>query len=85
MTYSTACQATISCLVDLAPDTLNGGAGSRDAADYQSATEGVGVNLQTGGFAGEADGDSYSGIEYVYGSDFDDNITGDNGRQPIGR
>ena len=60
-------------------DTLNGGAGSRDAADYQSATEGVGVNLQTGGFAGEADGDSYSGIEYVYGSDFDDNITGDNG------
>lgn len=60
-------------------DLLNGGSGTRDAADYSDAAVGVGVDLTLGGFAGEADGDTYSGIEFVYGSDFDDTIIGDDG------
>ncbi|MCJ8311114.1 MAG: calcium-binding protein, partial [Rhizobiaceae bacterium] len=58
-------------------DYLDGGAGRRDAVEFGNANTGVGVNLATGGFAGEADGDVYVDIEFVYGSDFDDDITGD--------
>lgn len=58
-------------------DVLNGGAGDRDAADYQSAGAAVTVNLVTGGTGGEAAGDTYKGVEFVYGSGFDDVITGD--------
>ena len=35
------------------------------------------MNLALGGTGGEAAGDTYNGIEYVYGSAFDDIITGD--------
>jgi Ca2+-binding RTX toxin-like protein len=59
-------------------DELDGGNGDRDAADYSYAGGGVGVDLSGTGFAGEAAGDTYIGIEYVYGSQFDDTITGDN-------
>lgn len=58
-------------------DTLIGGDGDADAADYQAATAGVIVNLATGGTGGEAAGDTYSGVEYVWGSAFNDTITGD--------
>ena len=58
-------------------DTLIGGAGDRDAASYQDALLGVVVNLALGGTGGEAAGDTYSGIEYVYGSASADQITGD--------
>lgn len=61
----------------LGADTLIGGDGDRDAADYGSATSGVGVDLSWGGFAGEASGDTFSSIEYVYGSAHDDAIFGD--------
>ena len=57
-------------------DTLIGGAGV-DIAMYTVATAGVTLDLTTGGTGGEAAGDTYSGIEWVFGSDFDDNITGD--------
>jgi Ca2+-binding RTX toxin-like protein len=57
-------------------DRLIGNAGDADAADYMAATAAVAVNLVTGGTAGDATGDSYSGIEYVYGSAFDDAIAG---------
>jgi Ca2+-binding RTX toxin-like protein len=60
-------------------DALDGGEGNRDAAEYGGANAGVGVNLVTGGFAGEALGDTFAGIEFVYGSDFADNIMGDDG------
>ncbi len=60
-------------------DHLNGGEGNRDAADYQDATEGVSVDLVNGGYRGEADGDTYEAIEFVYGSDFNDEISGDDG------
>jgi Ca2+-binding RTX toxin-like protein len=58
-------------------DTLIGGLGDQDAASYQVASAGVIVNLATGGTGGEATDDTYNGIEYVYGSDFNDQISGD--------
>lgn len=61
----------------LGADKLIGGAGDQDVADYDDAASGVTVNLVTGGTGGEAAGDTYSGVEYVYGSEFDDQITGD--------
>jgi Ca2+-binding RTX toxin-like protein len=67
----------------LGADSLNGGSGSRDAADYSDAHEGVGVDLTLGGFAGEADGDTFSGIEFVYGSSHDDDITGNSGHNRL--
>ncbi|MEP0945195.1 MAG: hypothetical protein ABJH63_06540 [Rhizobiaceae bacterium] len=63
----------------LGADTLIGGNGKRDAAEYKQAEEGVSVDLVTGGFGGEADGDSYDSIEYVYGSAHNDEIIGDDG------
>jgi Ca2+-binding RTX toxin-like protein len=61
----------------LGADTLIGGAGDQDVADYDDAASGVVVNLVTGGTGGEAAGDTYAGVEYVYGSQFDDQVTGD--------
>ncbi|NJM30411.1 MAG: calcium-binding protein, partial [Rhizobiales bacterium] len=61
----------------LGADTLIGGVGTQDAASYQDATSGVALSLTGGGTGGEATGDTFSGIEYVYGSDFSDSITGD--------
>ncbi|MGB7336123.1 MAG: calcium-binding protein [Salaquimonas sp.] len=61
-------------------DVLDGGKGDNDVADYTYADSGVMVNLLTGmGSGGEAEGDTYIGIEYVYGSQFDDTIIGDDG------
>jgi Ca2+-binding RTX toxin-like protein len=56
-------------------DILVGGIGI-DTAEYSQAS-GVGVDLETGGFAGEAVGDTYFSIEFVVGSSFDDILRGD--------
>jgi len=61
----------------LGADHLDGGEGSRDTADYSAAEEAVGVDLQTGGFFGEADGDTFESIEFVVGSSREDMIFGD--------
>ncbi len=65
-------------------DTLIGGGGS-DFANYQGSATAVTVNLlahtATGG---DATGDTLTGIENLYGSSFDDHLTGDNGRNIIG-
>jgi Ca2+-binding RTX toxin-like protein len=61
----------------LGADSLIGGLGDQDAASYQTATSGVIANLALGGTGGEAAGDTYNGVEYVYGSAFDDILTGD--------
>ncbi|MDA8707847.1 pre-peptidase C-terminal domain-containing protein [Hellea sp.] len=58
-------------------DQLNGGAGF-DVANYSLATGAVSLNMATGGTVGDAAGDTYFGIEAVYGSDFDDTLTGNN-------
>ncbi len=58
-------------------DQLIGGNGF-DFAAYWSSTAGVTVNLATNtGSGGDAQGDTFSGIEGVIGSDLIDNLTGD--------
>ena len=56
-------------------DELNGGA-DYDIANYTLATSAVSVDLINGGTLGDALGDTYIGIEAVYGSDFNDSLTG---------
>jgi serralysin len=63
-------------------DLLNGGAG-RDWATYLSADGSVALNLQTGGTAGHAAGDSYVQVENVQGSDFSDTIAGTGGNNEL--
>jgi len=46
-------------------------------AFYFNAEAGVTLDLSLGGTGGEAAGDSFSSIEWVFGSNFDDDITGD--------
>ncbi|GAB5378309.1 MAG: hypothetical protein AcusKO_47710 [Acuticoccus sp.] len=61
-------------------DALVGGSDT-DLANYGKSDEAVTINLMTGtGAGGEAEGDTFSGIESIKGSDFDDNITGDAAR-----
>jgi Ca2+-binding RTX toxin-like protein len=60
---------------NLGADVLDGGDG-QDTASYTKATEGVALNLATGGTSGEAAGDSYISIEQVLGSAYSDVITG---------
>lgn len=61
---------------DAGADAFDGGGGA-DIAMYTVATAGVTLDLATGGTGGEAAGDTFNSIEWVYGSDFDDNLTGD--------
>ena len=61
----------------LGADRLEGGAGI-DYAIYADAHQAVGVDLGAGkGFAGEADGDSYTSVEGVGGSNYNDVLRGD--------
>lgn len=57
-------------------DTLIGGEGF-DTADYSGAIGAVWVPLGGQAFFGEAAGDTFSGIEQVIGSAFDDTLVGD--------
>lgn len=58
-------------------DMLYGDAGS-DTATYSGSSLGVIANLATGtGSGGDAEGDTYNGIENLVGSAFDDQLTGD--------
>jgi Ca2+-binding RTX toxin-like protein len=56
-------------------DTLIGGAGD-DTASYEHAKRGVTLSLATGGVSNDAEGDTYSGIENVTGSAYNDIIAG---------
>ena len=57
-------------------DSMNGGVGA-DVAMYTNATSAITLNLATGGTVGDAAGDSYSSVEWVFATDFADTITGD--------
>ena len=60
-------------------DFLDGGAGS-DAVSFEYSTVGVTVNLLTETASGDTgDADTFSGIENIYGSAFDDTLFGDDG------
>jgi Ca2+-binding RTX toxin-like protein len=58
-------------------DAIDGGSGY-DIARYDFAASGVVARLDGGGNAGEAFGDTYVGIEALYGSAFGDILIGDN-------
>ncbi len=71
---------------DLGDDVFIGGAGAdeirggegRDLVDYRSAVSAVVINLAAGsGLGGDAEGDVLTSIENVYGSAFNDTLTGD--------
>lgn len=58
-------------------DTLIGGTGT-NTASYSTAASAVTANLTTGsGTLGDANGDTFSGIQNLTGSNFNDNLTGD--------
>ena len=60
-------------------DFLSGGAGI-DTATYTTAASGVTVDLlNASNNTGEAAGDTFDSIEQVFGSDFDDTLSGDGG------
>ena len=61
-------------------DTLDGGSGQQDILDYYYSSAGVMVNLATGAASGgDAEGDTFSNIEYLRGSAYADVLTGDGG------
>jgi Ca2+-binding RTX toxin-like protein len=60
-------------------DVLDGGAGN-DTADYLNSSIGLTVDLgNTANNTGDAVGDTYTSIEFVRGSDFNDVLRGDSG------
>ena len=64
-------------------DHYDGGAGS-DWVDYRPSGVGVYVNLATGvGHFGFAEGDTYTSIENIHGSNFDDTLIGDDNANVI--
>ena len=63
-------------------DSFNGGAGL-DVVNYTAATSAVVVDLVNGGTGGEATGDTYASIEWIFGSDFADDLTGNSGNNRI--
>jgi Ca2+-binding RTX toxin-like protein len=64
-------------------DELHGGAGF-DRADYRQATFGLRIDLQIPDLnTGEAAGDSYDSIEYLYGTKFNDSLSGDAGNNRL--
>ena len=58
-------------------DSHDGGA-DLDTVSYLASTSGVTLNLQTGGTGGDAAGDTYTNIERIFGTSFDDSIHGSN-------
>jgi Ca2+-binding RTX toxin-like protein len=65
-------------------DTLNGGASGNDTVGYIDALNGVTVNLSLG-YANVLNMgyDTFTSIENVSGSNFDDNLTGTSGRNTL--
>jgi Ca2+-binding RTX toxin-like protein len=64
-------------------DTLFGDAGT-DVLSYYNSASSVQVSLETGSASyGDADGDTFSGFEHLYGSDFGDSLTGTSANNTI--
>ena len=60
---------------DNGADQLIGGNGF-DSIVYEKATSGAGIDLATGVGSGSAAGDTFSGIERVFATNFNDTVTG---------
>ncbi|MEL6479364.1 MAG: calcium-binding protein, partial [Pseudomonadota bacterium] len=57
-------------------DSIDGGSGS-DTVDFSQSSDGVTVDLASGtGTGGDAEGDTFSSVENVIGSEADDSLTG---------
>ncbi len=56
-------------------DQIHGGGGT-DLVSYVTSTSGVALALISGGFGGDAAGDTFSNVENVAGTHFNDTITG---------
>ncbi len=64
---------------DAGADSLDGGTGI-DTATYASSDQAVVIDLAAGtASGGDADGDSFTSIENLIGSDYDDTLQGDGG------
>ena len=64
-------------------DRLDGGTGI-DTVFYGDSSAGVGINLATGrGVGGSAEGDTLISIENVFGSNFNDTLTGTSGANQL--
>jgi len=64
-------------------DRLDGGAGI-DTVFYGDSSAGVGINLATGrGVGGSAEGDTLISVENVFGSNFNDTLTGTSGANQL--
>lgn len=64
-------------------DTIDGGAGS-NTLDYTASNAKVSINLTTGSASGgHAAGDSYTHIQNVVGSGFNDTLVGDSGANTL--
>ncbi len=59
-------------------DIIDGGAGSADVARYVGSNAGVTIDLGAGtASGGHAEGDVLTNVEFLFGSSFNDNLTGD--------
>ncbi len=58
-------------------DILDGGSGGVNTASYRNSSTGVEVGLNGAGTAGDANGDTLTGFNNLWGSDQDDTLTGD--------
>lgn len=65
-------------------DAFDGGDGI-DAVDYRNATSGVTADLQNSGVnaGAEAIGDTYTNVEDIFGTSFDDVLSGDSGANTL--
>ncbi|RYF92102.1 MAG: hypothetical protein EON95_13550, partial [Caulobacteraceae bacterium] len=62
----------------LGADQMNGGDGS-DTVDYRLSDAGINLTLGGPALGGHAQGDTLVSVENIYGSDFNDTLTGDAG------
>ena len=84
MTRSSASPATTIFVGGTGADALHGGPGS-DTAGYYISTAGIMASLSEGvGVGGDAEGDTYSSIENLEGSNYADALVGNDGNNWLG-
>ncbi len=65
-------------------DSLNGGDGTNDTAAYGGSSQAVNINLGLNtAHGGDAEGDTFSGVEALFGSIYNDTLIGDAGNNTL--